>query len=123
MNYRAKPFRPAAGVGLALACCLLAGCNTTSTAPTAAAPKPAAYATQAYTPRDFTLPQGTGCAGDVARWQAIQSNDYASGNIGLPVYNQIKAEIAAASAACAAGHEAEASSMIVASRKRHGYPE
>ena len=102
---------------------LLVGCNTTTTpAPTASAPPPSAYATQSYTPQSFAMPSGTGCAADVARWQAIQNNDYASGNISLPVYNQIKQEIAAASAVCSAGRDAEASSMIEASRKRHGYP-
>src|SRR5260221_14284412 len=94
MNRHAEPLHLAAAAGLALGCGLLAGCNTTGPAPTAAAPKPTAYATQSYTPPGFTLPQGTGCTADVARWQAIQNNDYASGNIGLPVYNQIKAEIA-----------------------------
>jgi hypothetical protein len=102
---------------------LLAGCNTTSTSPPAAStPAPSAYATQSYTPQNFVLPGGSGCAADIARWQAIQNNDYASGNIGLPVYKQIKQEIAAASAACSAGRDAEASSMIASSRRRHGYP-
>ncbi len=111
-----------AGLAFALGA-LLAGCNTTTTpAPTASAPAPSAYATQSYTPPSFAMPAGTGCAADIARWQAIQNNDYASGNIGLSVYNQIKQEIAAARAVCSAGRDAEASAMIAASRKRHGYP-
>ena len=81
------------------------------------------YATQPFTPKDFRLPEGAGCAGAVARWKAVQENDYASGNIGLRVYHQIKDEIARADAACRAGHDGEARSMIHASKRRHGYPD
>jgi hypothetical protein len=81
------------------------------------------YATQPYTPRDFQLPEGGGCSGDVARWQAIQENDYRSGNIGLPVYHRIQGEIAQAAAACSAGHDAQASAMVRSSKARHGYPQ
>ncbi len=80
------------------------------------------YATQPFTPKDFRLPQGTGCAGDVARWKAVQDNDYASGNIGLKVYHQIAAEIDRADAACKAGQDAAASAMVRDSKRRHGYP-
>ncbi len=44
------------------------------------------------------------------------------GHVAQSVYNQIKREIAAAETTCAAGHDAEAKSMVVASQKRHGYP-
>jgi hypothetical protein len=59
----------------------------------------------------------------VARWKAIQDNDYATGNIGLSVYRQIKGEIDAAAAVCAAGNEAKARALVAASRRRHGYPQ
>ena len=81
------------------------------------------YATQAHTPQNFHLPEGSGCSGDVARWQAIQDNDYHGGNIGLPVYHRIQAEITQAAQACAAGRDAQASAMVRASRARHGYPQ
>ena len=44
------------------------------------------------------------------------------GHVATSVYNQIKAEIAAAERECAAGHDARARALIVASKKRHGYP-
>jgi hypothetical protein len=81
------------------------------------------YATQAFTPQGFRLPEGQGCSADVARWQAIQDNDYRGGNIGLPVYRRIHQEIAQAAAACQAGHDAQASALVRASRARHGYPQ
>lgn len=81
------------------------------------------YATQSHTPQNFRLPEGAGCSGEVARWQAIQDNDYRGGNIGLPIYHRIQNEIAQAAAACSAGHDAQATAMIHASRSRHGYPQ
>lgn len=81
------------------------------------------YATQPFTPRDFHLPEGAGCSGEVARWQAIQENDYHSGNIGLPVFHKIQNEISQAAAVCSAGHDAQASAMVRASKARHGYPQ
>jgi hypothetical protein len=80
------------------------------------------YATQPFTPPNFQMPEGSGCAGDIARWKAVQENDYASGNVGLKIYNQIKGEIARAEAACSAGHDSQASAMVSASKRRHGYP-
>jgi hypothetical protein len=44
------------------------------------------------------------------------------GQIAQSVYNQIHGEIAAAAQACSVGHDEEARSMVLASRKRHGYP-
>lgn len=84
---------------------------------------PAGYGVQAYTPKDFHLPEGAGCTGDIARWQAIQANDYASGNINLRVYNQIQNEIARAAVACSAGRDGEARKLIGSSKSRHGYPQ
>lgn len=81
------------------------------------------YATQPFTPQNFAMPGGEGCSGEVARWQAVQTNDYASGNIGLKVYHQVQGEIARADAACRAGHDAEARNLVHASKRRHGYPD
>jgi hypothetical protein len=81
------------------------------------------YAIQPFTPKTFHMPDGEGCGGDVARWRAVQDNDYASGNIGLKVYHAIHAEIDRADAACQAGRDGEARSMIHASKRRHGYPD
>lgn len=95
----------------------LAACNQT----TPAAPPPGAAA-PGVTPSTFAMPQGEGCAGDVARWKAIQDNDLATGHVTQAVHGQIAADIARAQAACAAGRDAEARGLVAASRKRHGYP-
>lgn len=80
-----------------------------------------AFAQSPVTPPDFRMPGGSGCAGEIARYRAVQENDYASGNVARSVYSQIKREIAAAERVCAAGDEAKASAMIRASEARHGY--
>ncbi len=106
-------------VATALSALLLAGCNTTQQAASAPPPAPASAV---VTPSNFVMPGGTGCAADIARYRAVQNNDLAMGHVAQSVYNQIKGEIAAAERACAAGNDREASSMIMASRQRHGYP-
>ena len=97
----------------------LAGCNASGQSPQASAPQ---VASTNITPPDFKLPDGSGCSADVARWQAIQSNDLQMGHVGQGVDNEIQKEIAAAAAACQAGRDAEARSMVAASKHRHGYP-
>ena len=84
---------------------------------------PRGYGVQAYTPKDFHMPEGAGCTGDVARWQAVQANDYASGNVNLKVYNHILGERGRAADLCSAGRDREASRLVAASRARHGYPQ
>lgn len=96
----------------------LAGCNAASPPPAAAV----AAATSPVTPAGFKLPEGSGCSGDVARWQAIQENDRATGHVSESVYTQIKGEIAQAASACQAGKDAESRALVRASRARHGYP-
>jgi hypothetical protein len=81
----------------------------------------AAFAQSPVTPPDFRMPTGSGCAGEIARYRAVQENDYTSGNVAKSVYNQIKREIAAAERVCAAGDDAKASAMIRASETQHGY--
>ena len=84
---------------------------------------PKGYGVERYTPKDFRLPEGAGCSGDIARWQAVQANDYASGNVNLRVYNQIQNEIARAAEVCSAGRDAEARKLVASSKARHGYPQ
>ncbi len=72
--------------------------------------------------QDAPLPEGGSCAGDIARYRAIQEQDIKMGHVAKSVYNKIKVEIAAAEAECNAGHEAHARAMIVTSKKKHGYP-
>lgn len=83
---------------------------------------PRGYGIQQFTPKDFHLPEESGCAGDIARWQAVQANDYAGGNVNLKVYGQIQGEIARAAEACSAGRDREAMRMVAVSKSRHGYP-
>lgn len=104
----------------ALVAATLAGCNASAPPPqSASAPTPGSLL---VAPSDFKMPEGSGCAGEVARYRAVQDDDLAMGQIAQSVYNQIHEEIAAAAQACAAGRDAEARAMILASRKRHGYP-
>jgi hypothetical protein len=105
----------------AFAALLLAGCNSAGPPPVASAPPPAPASID-VTPSNFVMPAGSGCAGDIARYRAIQDNDLAMGHVAKSVYNQIKGEIGQAEQACAAGRDGEARAMIMASRKRHGYP-
>ena len=103
----------------ALAALTLAGCNSAGMAPAAPPPAPGSLV---VAPSNFQMPQGTGCAADVARYRAVQDDDLAMGQIKRSVYDQIHGEIAAAAQACSEGHDEEARGMILASRKRHGYP-
>ncbi len=111
-----KPLAPTV-----LAVLMLAGCNAAAPPPQTVAVAQAPGSLTA-TPPNFQLPEGGSCMGDIARYRAIQANDLAMGHVAQSVYNKIKVEIAAAEEECNAGHEAHARAMIVASKKRHGYP-
>lgn len=110
-------------------CFALAACNSAGPAPgpIAAAPAPgaSAYANlpAGVSPPGFRLPEGSGCSGAVARYQAMMDNDLNSGHVSQSVYDRIKVEIGQASAACQAGRDGEAEAMVRASRSRHGYPQ
>lgn len=106
----------------------LAACNAAGTPPApvaAAPPASSAYANlpAGVSPPGFRLPEGSGCSGAVARYDAIMDNDLNSGHVSQSVYNKIKGEIAQASAACQAGRDGEAEALVRSSRSRHGYPQ
>ncbi|MGO8798430.1 MAG: hypothetical protein ACLQE9_02615 [Roseiarcus sp.] len=103
----------------AFAALSLAGCNSGGPAPGAAPPAPGSIV---VAPSNFQMPQGGGCAGEIARYRAVQDDDLAMGQIAQSVYDQIRREIAAAAEVCSAGRDAEARAMVLVSRKRHGYP-
>lgn len=90
----------------------LAACNQTATT---------APASTSVTPSGFSMPTGTGCQGEVARYRAVMSNDLAMGHVGQSVYNRVDREIDQAEAACTAGRDADAVRMINATKRRHGY--
>ncbi len=109
---------PPITVGLVAA--LLAGCNNART-PEPASGAPVA-ATQRVAPSDVALPEGAGCSGAIARYRAIMDNDRAMGHVNQGVYDKIQGEIGEAQSACASGQDAHATSLIRASKARHGYP-
>lgn len=117
---------PVCAVSAAL---LLAGCNSGPKPSAAANPPASASDATAYrtvpagvTPSSFRMPTGSGCQGDIARWNAIQNNDLRSGHVTKSVFDKIQREIAEARTACNAGQGARASALVRASRARHGYP-
>lgn len=98
----------------------LAACNATAPAPQAAATPSSGI--PYVTKPGFKLPEGSGCAGEAARYQAIMDNDLETGHVNKAVHGEISGEIAGARSACTAGRDGEARGLITASRKRHGYP-
>lgn len=106
---------------IALLTLALAGCQTAQ--PARPAPPPASdYAVPGVTPSTFRLPSGTGCNGEVERFQAVMDNDLASGHTTKGVHDRVSAEIARARSTCAAGNEGGAIGQIRATKARFGYP-
>ena len=107
-----------------LAPLFLAAFLFTAGAASAASPQVDASATGSLivAQQDTALPEGGSCVSDIARYRAIQEQDIKMGHVAKSVYNRIKAEIDAAEVECNNGHEAHARAMIVASKKKHGYP-
>lgn len=105
-------------------CAMALGSRNSTPAPQAIASQsaPQSRAVSPITPQGFKLPEGAGCSGAIARYRAVVANDRDTGNVNDSVYKQIEGEISGASAACAAGRDGEAMSLIAASKSRHGYP-
>ncbi len=96
---------------------LLAGaCTQTATPP---APPPGVI--PGVTPSTFRLPDGAGCSGEVARFQAVLKNDVDTGNVNQSVYNRAEPDINRAAAACSAGRDGEARAILAATKSRFGY--
>ena len=100
-------------VGFALAACQSAG------PPPAPPPEQAA---PGVTPSTFRMPGGTGCSGEVERFQAVMDNDLATGHTTKGVHDRVSAEISRARSSCTSGNEAGAISQIRATKARFGYP-
>lgn len=111
-----------------IACCALVACGDGAPNGVRIAPEPAAEFGKPtpnslyLTPENFTLPEGTGCWGVLARYKATLDNDLATGNVNEKVYDAVMRELVPAQNACAQHKNAEAEDMVAASRKRHGYP-
>ena len=103
---------------LAFAAVALAACN----GPTPQASPPPTPGSVTVTSSDFHLPEGEDCSAEIARYRAILRNDLSMGHVAQSVYNQFKRETNTAEADCSGGHDAQARSLILASKKRHGYP-
>jgi uncharacterized lipoprotein NlpE involved in copper resistance len=105
-------FIPMAIVAGALVLC---GCNERAQ-PIAAAPPP-----QTSGPSLAGLPPGAPCSQAIGAYQTVIQHDNDTGNVNQSVYHQIEDEISRAAAACSSGREGEASSLLAASKDRHGY--
>lgn len=105
---------------LAFAGLALAACQTpTASTPPAPAPEQAA---PGVTPNTFRMPTGTGCSGEVERFQAVMDNDLATGHTTKGVHDRVSGEISRARSTCAAGNDAGAISQIRATKSKFGYP-
>jgi hypothetical protein len=111
----APPFQLIFSVGAAIALC---ACNATSNG---SAPPPLAAAPASAKPDWPPLPEGAKCAGDLKSYQSVLSADVGTGNLNQTVYDQVQTELGKAAQACAAGRDAEAESLIRATKQRHGY--
>ncbi|MCU4180669.1 hypothetical protein [Bosea sp. BH3] len=105
---------------LAFAGLVLAACQTATTS-TPPAPPPE-QAAPGVTPNTFRMPTGTGCSGEVERFQAVMDNDLATGHTTKGVHTRVSSEISSARSACSTGNEAGAISQIRATKARFGYP-
>jgi hypothetical protein len=89
-------------------------------------PKPVAQAQEprgvSITPAGFRLPEGSGCAADIARFRAIMKNDIETGHTTKTVFDQIEGEMQKADTMCASGNAGGASAHVRATRARFGYP-
>ena len=97
----------------ALAVAALAACQQRAT-PAVTEPAP-------VIPAPLALPTGSGCGPEIARTKAIVDSDVATGNLNKPVGDRFSADLARASAACAAGRGAEAHAELAAAKVRYGY--
>ncbi len=104
----------------AFAALLLSACQTPSGGPPPAPPP--SQAAPGVTPNTFRMPSGTGCSGEVERFQAVIDNDLDTGHTTKSVHDRVSGEISRARSACAAGNEAGAIGQIRATKAKFGYP-
>jgi hypothetical protein len=99
------------------AAALLAACQTEANrgaAPTATAPQQMAAVGESD-------PGPGACGADISAYRRIMKQDIDMGHVGKSVYDQIMNDLNVAAGACRAGRDAEARSMVAATKARHGY--
>ena len=112
--------------GMGLLVLSLAACQ--SAAPPSASPSSSVNANDyanlpaGVTPKNFQLPTGKGCSGDIARFRAVMDNDLASGHTTDKVHHDIHAELDRISRTCDPAYDSEASAAVRALKSRFGYP-
>ncbi len=99
---------------------VLAACNQSAPPPAASVAQP--QSASLITPAGFRLPEGQGCAGEIARFRAVQDNDLQTGHVNKAVHGRIGAEIDQAAVLCSAGNDAGARGALSGTKKRFGYP-
>lgn len=104
----------------AFAALLLSACQTPSGGPPPAPPP--SQAAPGVTPNTFRMPSGTGCSGEVERFQAVIDNDLATGHTTKSVRDRVSGEISRARSTCSAGNDAAAIGQIRATKSKFGYP-
>jgi hypothetical protein len=113
-------------VGMGLVVLSLAACQ--SSAPSAPSPTSSVNANDyaslpaGVTPKNFQLPTGKGCSGDIARFRAVMDNDLASGHTTEKVHHDIHVELDRISRTCEPARDSEASAAVRALKSRFGYP-
>jgi hypothetical protein len=111
--------RLSAVLAAGLTAAVLTGCNAPrQTQPVIDPPGPA----QTGAGAGPALPAGATCSEAISRYRSVMDNDRSMGHVNASVYSQVEGEIAEAAAACAAGQDAKAVSLVRASKARHGYP-
>jgi hypothetical protein len=108
-------FLTAAALGAALS-----ACQTPSGGPPPAPPP--SQAAPGVTPNTFRMPSGSGCSGEVERFQAVIDNDLDTGHTTKSVHDRVSSEISRARSACSAGNDAGATGQIRATKANFGYP-
>jgi hypothetical protein len=98
----------------------LGACQTPSGGPPPA-PAPEQAAT-GVTPNTFRMPSGSGCSGEVERFQAVIDNDLATGHTTKGVHTRVSSDISTARSSCAAGNEGGAIAQIRSTKAKFGYP-
>ena len=107
-------------LALALSASLLSACQTPSGGPPPAPPP--SQAAPGVTPSTFHMPTGTGCSGEVERFQAVIDNDLDTGHTTKSVHDRVSGEISRARTTCSGGNDAGAISQIRATKAKFGYP-